>query len=117
MIYVLMLLGGLALAAFNTWQRLGRTPPARRWARGTHRDFAQRNVLVLWPALAVALLGGALLGAAERLDLPAWPGVVLVVVGLLTWIAFAALPLPVPTLVQPRWYREQTGSRSRSARG
>ncbi len=110
MIYLLMLLGGLALAGFNTWQRLGRTPAARRWARGTHRDFAQRNVLVLWPALAVALVGGALLGAAERLDAPAWPGVVLVVAGLLTWLAYAALPLPVPSLVQPRWYREQVGS-------
>jgi hypothetical protein len=116
MIYVLMLLGGLALAAVNTWQRLGRSPRARRWARGTHRDFAQRNVLVLWPALAVALVGGALLGAAEQLDLPSWPAVVLVVVGLLTWFAYAALPLPVPALVQPLWYREQVGT-GRSARG
>ncbi|KQV65751.1 hypothetical protein ASC64_12630 [Nocardioides sp. Root122] len=116
MIYVLMLLGGLALASFNTWQRLGRSAAARRWARGTHRDFAQRNVLVLWPALAVALLGGALLGAAERLDLPTWPGVLLVALGLVTWLAFAALPLPVPAAVQPRWYREQVGPRRRSAR-
>jgi hypothetical protein len=112
-----MLLGGLALASFNTWQRLGRSDAARRWARGTHRDFAQRNVLVLWPALAVALLGGALLGVAERQDLPTWPGVLLVAVGLVTWLAFAALPLPVPAVVQPRWYREQVGARGRSARG
>lgn len=116
MIYVLMLLGGLALGAFNAWQRLGRTPAARRWARGTHRDFAQRNVLVLWPALAVTLVGGALVGATERLDAPSWPGVLLVVAGLLTWLAFAALPLPVPALVQPRWYREQVGSRGRGTR-
>lgn len=117
MIYLLMLLGGLALAAFNTWQRLGRTPAARRWARGTHRDFGQRNVLVLWPALAVALVGGACVGAAEHLGTPAWPGVVLLAAGLLTWLAYAALPLPVPTSVQPQWYREQAGSSTPSARG
>lgn len=116
MIYVLMLLGGLALATVNAWQRRGRTPRARQWARGPYRDFAQRNVLVLWPALAVALVGGALLGATERLDLPAWPGVVLVVAGLLTWLAYAALPLPVPTAVQPRWYREQVAPRGRDTR-
>ena len=109
MIHVLMLLAGVALAAFNTWQRLGRSPAARRWARGTHRDFAQRNVLVLWPALALALLGGAGLGAATRLEAPTWPFVLLLVVGLLAWFAFAALPLPGPRVVQPRWYRE--GSR------
>lgn len=116
MIFLLMLAGAVALAAVNTWQRRGQTPRARQWARGTHRDFAQRNVLVLWPALAVALLGGALVGGAERLDLPAWPGVVLVGVGLLTWLAYAVLPLPVPSVVQPRWYREQAGTR-RGTRG
>ena len=117
MIYLLMLFGSLALAAFNAWQRLGRTPAARRWARGTHRDFAQRNVLVLWPALAVALLGGTLLGAADAAGLPTWPGVVLLAAGLLTWLAYAVLPLPVPTAVQPRWYREQVASSGRAARG
>jgi hypothetical protein len=117
MIHVLMLLGGLALASFNAWQRLGRSSAARRWARGTHRDFAQRNVLVLWPAIAVALVGGALIGATERLDLPSWPGVLLLAVGLVTWLAYAVLPLPVPTLVQPRWYREQMGTGDRSVRG
>lgn len=116
MIHVLMLLGGLALATVNAWQRLGRTPAARRWARGTHRDFGQRNVLVLWPALAVVLVGGALLGATERLDLPAWPGVVLVVAGLLTWLSYAALPLPVPAAVQPQWYRDQVPPRGRGTR-
>lgn len=117
MIHVLMLLGGLGLIAVNVWQRLGRTSRARQWSSGPYRDFAQRNVLVLWPALAVALLGGTLLGAAERLDLPTWPGVVLVVAGLLTWIAFAVLPLPVPRTVQPQWYREKVGTRDRGNRG
>jgi len=116
MIFLLMLLSSAALAAFNTWQRLGRTPAARRWARGTHRDFAQRNVLVLWPSLAVALLGGALLGAADAADLPTWPGVVLLAAGLLTWLAYAVLPLPVPTAVQPRWYREQVATQGRAVR-
>lgn len=107
MIFLLMLLGGLALASFNTWRRLGRSPAARRWARGTHPDFAQRNVLVLWPAIAVALVGGALTGATERLDLPSWPGVLLRAVGLVTWLAYAVLPLPVPSFVQPQWYRRE----------
>ena len=117
MIYLLMLLGAVALAAVNVWQRRGQTSRARQWARGPYRDFAQRNVLVLWPALAVALVGGALLGAAERLDLPTWPGVVLLGAGLLTWLAYAVLPLPVPSAVQPRWYREQVAPRSKGARG
>lgn len=111
MIHVLMLLGGLALAAVNTWQRLGRSPAARRWARGTHPDFAQRNVLVLWPSLAVTLLGGAGLGAAQRWDWTAWVFVVLVLAGLVTWLVFAALPVPVPRVVQPRWYRDRSGTR------
>lgn len=117
MIHLFMLLGALGLAAANVWQRRGRTSRARQWARGPYRDFAQRNVLVLWPALVVALLGGALLGAAERLDLPTWPGVVLVAVGLVTWLAYAVLPLPVPSFVQPQWYREQLGTSRRGARG
>lgn len=117
MIYLLMLLGAVALAAVNVWQRRGQTSRARQWARGPYRDFAQRNVLVLWPALAIALLGGALIGAAEHLDLPTWPGVLLAAVGLVAWLAYAALPLPVPSLVQPRWYRDRVGPGGRSARG
>ncbi|MDT0184491.1 hypothetical protein Q9S36_30310 [Microbacterium sp. ARD31] len=117
MIYLLMLVGALALVAVNLWQRRGQTSRARQWARGPYRDFAQRNVLVLWPALAVALVGGALIGAAERLDLPTWPGVVLALAGLLTWLAYAVLPLPVPAAVQPRWYREQVARGGRSGTG
>jgi hypothetical protein len=116
MIYLLMLLGAVALAAVNVWQRRGQTSRARQWARGPYRDFAQRNVLVLWPALAVALVGASLLGATERLDLPSWPGVVLVAGGLVTWLAYAVLPLPVPSFVQPRWYREQVRTAGRGAR-
>lgn len=111
MIFLLMLLGALALAAVNVWQRRGQTPRARQWARGPYRDFAQRNVLVLWPAIAAALVGGAFIGAAERLEGPPWPGVVLAVLGLLTWLAFAALPLPIPAFLQPRWYRDEVAPR------
>ena len=117
MIFLFMFVCAVALVAVNAWQRRGQTPRARQWARGPYRDFAQRNVLVLWPALAVALLGGALIGAAERLDLPTWPGVVLALAGLLTWLAYAVLPLPVPTAIQPRWYREQVAPGRKGARG
>ena len=117
MIHVLMLLGGLGLIAVNVWQRLGRSSRARQWSNGPHRDFAQRNVLVLWPALAVALVGGSTLGAAELLDLPTWPGAVLVAAGLSTWIAYAVLPLPMPSAVQPQWYRDKVGPRGPGTRG
>lgn len=117
MIHVLMLLGGLALAGVNAWQRLGRSRAARRWARGTHRDFAQRNVLVLWPLLAVALLLGAALGAVQRTGGPTLPLALLLVLTLAAWVAFAALPLPVPSFVQPRWYREQSDGRRGRSRG
>lgn len=117
MIFVLMLVGGLALAAVNTWQRLGRSRSARRWTRGMHRDFAHRNVLVLWPLLAVALLLGAGLGAAQRLQAPTLPFALLLLLTLAAWVAFAALPIPVPSFVQPRWYRQQTGGQDRASRG
>ncbi|HEV2798063.1 MAG TPA: hypothetical protein VGV65_10630 [Nocardioides sp.] len=116
MIFLLMLAGALGLAAVNAWQRRGRTPRARQWARGPYRDFAQRNVLVLWPAVATALVGGACIGLAERVEVPSWPGVVLALLGLLTWLAFAALPLPVPAFLQPRWYRDSVAPRGQ-ARG
>jgi hypothetical protein len=45
MVFALMLMAAVGLAAVNTWQRRGRTPRARQWARGPYPDFAQRNVL------------------------------------------------------------------------
>lgn len=109
MIFILMLAIGLAMAAANTWQRLGRSSAARRWARGTHPDFAQRNVLILWPSVAVALVAGASLGAVQRLDAPTWPAVLPLVLALGVFLVYAVLPLRVPSLLQPRWYREQPG--------
>jgi hypothetical protein len=100
-----MLVAGLALAAWNTWQRLGRTSASRRWSRGLRSRFVERNVLVLWPLIALALLLGAALGPAEgstgatvAVGLP-------LVVTLLLWLAYAVLPLPVPGFVKPRWFR------------
>lgn len=101
-----MLLAGLALAAVNVWQRRGRSPAARRWARG-HRDFGRRNVLVMWPLLSAALLLGSALGAAGRLGVSTVPWGLAILVVLLAWLAFAVLPIPVPSFVEPRWYREQ----------
>lgn len=102
-----MTLGGLALAAWNTWQRLGRSAAARSWARDTHRDFAQRNVLVTWPLMAATLLLGGVLGAVDAGGgATLLPGLLLLL-SLALWLAFAVLPLPVPRFVQPRWYREQ----------
>ena len=51
MIHVLMLLGGCALAAWNTWHFLGRSPRAREWARSTQVD-RPGQVLVAWPLLS-----------------------------------------------------------------
>ncbi|MEN8707708.1 MAG: hypothetical protein ABF306_16355 [Nocardioides marinisabuli] len=110
MIYLFMLLSGTAAAGFNTWQRRGRSSAARRWARGTHRDFAQRNVLVLWPLLAAALLLGAALGGLQRAGGPTTPVALLLGLVLVAWVGFAALPLPVPSAVQPRWYRDRPTS-------
>lgn len=117
MIHVLMLLAGAALAAVNAWQRLGRSSAARRWARNTHRDFAQRNVLVLWPLISAALVVGAAIGLADRVAGAAVPLSLLLMLLLGTWLAFAALPLPVPRFVMPRWYREQIGTPRERSRG
>ena len=114
--YLIMLLAGLALAGVNTWQRLGRSPAARAWARG-HRDFGQRNVLVLWPLIAGALLIGAAIGAAQGNDAATVPLSLLLLLTLGAWLAFAALPLRVPTFLQPRWFREGSAQRRAGSRG
>ncbi len=106
MIYIAMLIGGLGLAAWNTRQRLGRTRQARSWARGMPKEFAERNVLVLWPLLAVSLLLGAALGAAAGSTAASVAVGLPFAAAMLLWLAYAVLPLPVPWFVQPRWYRE-----------
>ena len=103
--HVGLLLLGLALAGWNTWQHLGRTPAARRWAGRDQPWFKARNVLVIRPLIALALLAGAATGPAAA------SGAATVAVGLLTLaflvvlLAFLVLPIPIPTFAQPRWYR------------
>lgn len=99
-----MLVGGVALLVWNTFQRLGRTRASRRWARG-HPDFGQRSVLILWPLIGVGLLLAASLDVAEGAARTA--AGLLLLATLMLWLAFAVLPVPVPRFVQPRWYREQ----------
>lgn len=112
MIYVGMLLGGLALLGWNTWQRLGRSPAARSWVHDGRGGFAERNTLVLWPLIGTALLLGAALGAAPESG-PA-RGVVglCFLLALLLWLAYVLLPLPVPTWAQPGWYRQRSLGRT-----
>lgn len=103
---------GLALAAGNTWQRLGRTRRARAWSHSINPDD-HRSVLVLWPLFSVGCLLGAVVGLA-----PEGPVVnvaaPLFLLSLVTLLAFFFFPLPVPRFLQPRWYQHQVEGRGRS---
>ena len=110
-----MLVGGLALAGYNTWQRLGRSSVARGWARGLRRSFTERSVLVLWPLLAVAMVLAGALGPLRGTGGEMVVGLLLLAT-LLLWLAYAVLPLPIPRFAQPRWYRS-TRAAGRSGRG
>ncbi|MCW2845769.1 MAG: hypothetical protein JWN22_3685 [Nocardioides sp.] len=111
---VVMVLGGLALLAWNTRQRLGRSRSARAWAGPRTTSFARRNVLVLWPLIGVALLlAGALVLA--RGSSAATPLGLLLLAALALWLAYAVLPLPVPGWLEPRWYRPLHVAASRRA--
>ena len=112
MIYLLMLVGGLALAAWNTWQHLGRSPAARAWARSTKGSWAVRSVLVVRPLIAVVLVFGALTGWVS-----ADSGLYIVLglgmgVALIALLAFLVLPLPVPRFAQPSWFQQTAGARA-----
>ena len=102
-----MLVVGLWLIGWNTWQRLGRTPTARSWADPDLDRWYHRKVLVAWPGLAFTLLCGAGLGVAPRESLPAYLLALGVVAGLLVFFAYFFLPLPVPRALQPEWYRRR----------
>lgn len=105
---LLMLIGGLALAAHNVWQRRGRSPAARDWATPGAGTFTRRAVLVVRPLIALVLVLGALLLWSEGV---AAAEVVLglsVLAGLLLIGAWIMLPLPVPSVLQPRWYRRRS---------
>ena len=114
MILLVSLLVGLAVGAWNTWQRLGRSPRARAWSRGMRADVP-RNVLVLWPLFAIACVLGAVVGLAPD-DPTVYLSVLLLAVSLLALVAYFLLPLPIPGFVKPSWYRRQTERKS-SSRG
>jgi hypothetical protein len=101
-IFVVVLVLGLVLAGVNTWQRLGRTPNARSWARGMTPELSDRKVLVLWPAFAaMAVCGGALgLAAGSGLAVPFALGFV---AAALVFLVYAELAVPIPRVVLPRW--------------
>jgi len=117
MVHLLMLVSGLALAAWNTWQHLGRSRSARSWADDRRRDVTERNVLVLWPLIALALLLGAALGLTEDSTAATVAVGLPFAAALLLWLAYAVAPLPVPRAVQPRWYRDLHTSSPRATRG
>lgn len=113
MIHVLMLLGGCALAAWNTWHFLGRSPRARDWSRST-QDDKPRQILVAWPLLSLALLCGAVLGVADDLAPLRTAASLLLLASAVLALLYFAFPLPVPRWLRPRWYddvRAKRGSR------
>lgn len=111
MVYVLMVTAGLALGVWNTWHRLGRTRRARAWSHSLDPD-ARRHVLAVWPLLATACLLGGVVGLAP--DGPVVRTAAgLLLLTLITFMAYLLLPLPVPRFLQPRWYRNQAAARDR----
>jgi hypothetical protein len=129
---VLMLLAGLALAAWNTWQHLGRSPAARSWAEAVQGELKVRSVLVVRPLIAAVLVLGALatmtssstsssVSSTDGSSASAVTAVlgVLVLLALVAALAWMVLPLPVPRWAQPRWFRDRSQRRGRrqQARG
>jgi hypothetical protein len=104
-IHALMIAGGLALAAWNTRQRLGRTPQARAWSRSAQGSWHERAVLVVHPLIAVVLVVGGLLPLVDDSATGTVVLAVPVAVALLLLLIYLLLPLRVPGLVQPAWYR------------
>ncbi|MCD4525273.1 hypothetical protein [Nocardioides sp. cx-173] len=105
LIHALMLVGGLALAAHTTWQHLGRSPAARRWTRTVQGDLTRRSVLVVRPLLSVVLVLGALTAFTEGSTGANVAVAGPIAIALVVLLAYLVLPLPVPRVVQPRWYR------------
>jgi len=103
--HVVLLVLGVALAGWNTWQHLGRTAAARAWAVGDQPWFKARSVLVIRPLLALVLLIGAATGPAAGSDGATVALGLLALACLVALLAFAVLPVPIPRLVQPGWYR------------
>jgi hypothetical protein len=109
---VVMLGAGFALALWTTRQHLGRSRGAREWSRAGPGSMAERTTLVVHPLLTAILL---LAGIGNDTVEPAGAGAVLwlAVVGCLVVLgAYLVLPLPIPDLLKPRWYREGRTSRA-----
>jgi antibiotic biosynthesis monooxygenase (ABM) superfamily enzyme len=103
--HVVLLLAGVTLAGWNSWQHLGRTSAARAWAHGNQPRFKTRSVLILRPLIAAVLILGAATGPAAASDAATVTVGLLVLVCLLLLLGYLALPLPIPAWTQPRWYR------------
>jgi len=103
--HMVLLVPGVALAGWNTWQHLGRTAAARAWAVGNQPWFKARSVLVIRPLLALVLIIGAATGPAAGSDAATVVLGLLALACLVALLAFAVLPVPIPRLVQPGWYR------------
>ncbi|MCW2774517.1 MAG: hypothetical protein JWN91_2843 [Nocardioides sp.] len=112
MVYVVMLVGGLALAAWNVWQHLGRTPAARRWARSVGGSWTVRSVLVVRPLIAVVLVLGAATGPTSDGSGATIALGLGLAVALVLLLAYLVLPLPVPGFAQPDWYRRTPSARA-----
>lgn len=110
-ILVCTLLVGVAVGAWNTWQRLGRSARARAWFHDA-RPGVRRNVLVLWPLFATACVAAATAGLARHDAVVAVAATVLGA-ALLGFLAWAVLPLPVPRFVEPRWCRGEASRKGR----
>ena len=113
MIHVMMLLIGCALAGWNAWHFLGRSPRARAWARSL-QDEQPRQILVAWPLLSLALLCGAVLGVTDDATAASRVASLLLLASVVLALAYFMAPLPVPGWLRPQWYvdtRTQRGTR------
>lgn len=102
--WVLLALG-LALGVLSVWERLGRGPNARAWTRSPTRGRINWAVGIQ-PAVGALLLGAGLAGAEGGLWL-SFLVAVLVLPGLVAFVAFTLLLLDVPRWLMPRWYRPE----------
>ena len=110
--HLLVLLAGVALAAWNTWQHLGRSEAARSWADSVQGGLKVRSVLVIRPMLVIVLVAAALVGPTSDADgTRLWVSGPMVL-ALLVAVGYMVLPLPVPAWAQPRWFRERRSRRS-----
>lgn len=114
---VVMLSAGLALGGLNLWLRWGRTPGARAWAGSVQGELMERAVLVVHPLLATVLLLGAVTVSAQGSTPVGGAAALLLLLALITLLAFLVLPLPVPRAVQPAWYRDRRAVRPRTRKG